>query len=150
MSLEGQKFYPGDAATPRQVLLLANEYHRAAISLVGTGRRGRPRSRAPYRLLAIHAIELYLNALLLAAGHPSARVRSLHHNLAARTHFALSAKLHLRKRTLDHLGSLSETREYLTTRYDPAGSAASELNRLAATLTEVAAKVSSIIADAPG
>lgn len=149
MSLEGQKFYPGDTATPRQILLLANEYHRAAIALMGTGRRGRPLSRAPYRLVAIHAIELYLNALLLAAGHPSARLRSLHHNLAARTQFALSAKLHLRKRTLNHLNSLSETREYLTTRYDPAGSAASELNRLAATLTEVADKVASLITNAP-
>lgn len=149
MSLEEQRFYPGDAATPRQVLLLADEYRRAAIFLMGTGRRGRPLSRAPYRLVAIHAIELYLNALLLAAGHPSARLRSLHHNLAARTQFALSARLHLRKRTLAHLDSLSETREYLTTRYDPAGSAASELNRLAATLAEVAEKVSSIITDAP-
>ncbi|GAA3903950.1 hypothetical protein GCM10022276_23240 [Sphingomonas limnosediminicola] len=145
MSIEGQKIYPGDNATPEQVLRLADEYRVAADALLLTGRRRQPLSRAPYRLVAIHAIELYLNALLLAAGHHSARLRGLHHDLAARTHFALSAKLRLRKRTLAHLEILSETREYLTTRYDPAASAASELNRLSATLTEVAEKVTSIV-----
>lgn len=145
MSIEGQRFYPGETATPRQILLLADEYRRAADALLQTRRRGKPLSCAPYRLVAIHAIELYFNALLLAAGHPSARLRGLHHDLAARIEFALSAKLKLRKRTLAHLHSLSETREYLITRYDPAGSATSQLNRLAATLKEVADKVTSIV-----
>lgn len=141
MSIEGQKFYPGDTASPQQVLRLAHEYRFAADALLLTGRRRQPLSRAPYRLVAIHAIELYLNALLLSAGHPSAKLRALNHDLASRTQFALGAKLTLRKRTLSHLQRLSQTREYLSTRYDPAASATSELNRIAATLTEVAEKV---------
>jgi HEPN domain-containing protein len=149
MSIEGQKFYPGETATPQQILVLANEYRRAAGALSLTGRRREPLSRARYRFVAIHAIELYLNALLLAGGHPSAKLRGLHHDLGSRTQFALSAKLTLRKRTLRHLQSLSESREYLITRYDPAASAASELNRLAATLEEVAEKVNRCGLSAP-
>ena len=145
MTIEGQKFYPGEAATPEQIVLLANEYRSAALALLPTGRRGEPLSRAPYRLLAIHAIELYLNALLLAAGQTPANLRRMHHNLAARAELPLGLKLGLRKRTLAHLQTLSETREYLITRYDPATSSASQLNRLHATLTEVAEKVTSAI-----
>jgi HEPN domain-containing protein len=145
MSVEGQSFYPGETASPQQIVELANEYRRAAEALLHTGRRKTPLSWAPFRLVAIHAIELYLNALLLAAGHPSAKLRGLQHDLASRTKFALSAKLTLRKRTLSHLESLSKTREYLTTRYDPAASASSQLNRLEATLSEVAEKVTALV-----
>ena len=141
MTVEGQRFFPGETATPEQVMSLASEYRIAADALLQMGRRGHPLSRAPYRLVAIHAIELYLNALLLAAGHPPAKLRGLQHNLAARTELAMCAKLDLRKATVKHLRSLSETREYLITRYDPAASAASELTRLAATMREVAKKV---------
>lgn len=146
MSIEGQKFsYPGAVASPWQVLSLAEEYRQAAHALLSTGCRGQPLSRVPYRLLAIHALELHLNALLLAAGHPTARVRGLQHDLATRTDLALSAGLNLRRRTILHLRGLSETREYLITRYDPGLSAASQLNRLAATLEEVAEKVRTIV-----
>lgn len=148
MSIEGQRFYPGETATPQQVVLLAKEYRKAAEALRQTGRRREPISLAPYRLVAIHAIELYLNAVLLAAGHPSAKLRGLHHDLASRIKFASIAKLNLRTRTLWHLQSLSETREYLATRYDPATAAASQLNRLAATLSEVAEKVTGLVAPA--
>ncbi len=120
---------------------LADEYRCAAEALFQTGRPRQPLSRAPYRLVAIHAVELYLNAFLLAAGHPCKTVRGLQHDLAARTQLALDAKLGLRKRTMEHLFRLSQTREYLITRYDPEAPAGSELNRLAATLTEVAEKV---------
>jgi hypothetical protein len=145
MSIERPQFYPGETATPRQIVDLADEYRLAADALLQTGRRGEPLSRAPYRLVAIHAVELYLNASLLAAGHASATPRKLHHDLAARAELALGAKLALRKRTVAHLRRLSETREYLCSRYDPAVSAASELNRLAATLAEVAQKVRAYI-----
>ena len=148
MSIEGQKFYPGETATPQQVVLLANEYRCAAEALRNTGRRREPISLAPYRFVAIHAIELYLNAVLLAAGHPSAKLRGLQHDLASRTKFAPISKLCLRTRTLKHLQRLSETREYLVTRYDPATSAASQLNRLAATLNEVAEKVTGLLVPA--
>jgi hypothetical protein len=145
MSVEGQKFYPGEAATAQQVVQLANEYRRSADALRQTGRRRQPISLAPYRFVALHAIELYLNAALLAAGHPSAKLRAMQHDLASRTQFAPIAKLNLRTRTLKHLQTLSEAREYLVTRYDPAMSAASQLNRLAATLNEVAEKVTASV-----
>lgn len=44
--------------------------------------------------------------------------------------------------------ALSERREYLTTRYDPVATGTSELNRLAATLAEVAEKVAAVIENA--
>lgn len=133
--------YPGEAATPAELVRLADQYLVAARTLREIGRRGDPLSRAPYRLNAIHAIELYLNAYLLGAGHPAKDLRRHHHDLGARTDLALEAGLHLRKRTAAHLRSLSETREYLVSRYDPAISSASQLNRLEATLDEIAKKV---------
>src|SRR4051812_7281639 len=145
MSVEGQKFYPGAVATPSQVLSLAEEYRQAAHALLSTGRRKQPLSRAPYRLVAIHSLELHLNALLLAAGHPMAKVRGLQHDFATRTDLAIAAGLRLKARTILHLRGLSKTREYLITRYDPGLSAASQLNRLAATLEEVAEKVATLI-----
>ncbi len=133
--------YPGEAATPAELVRLANEYHAAAKTLRENGRRRDPLSRAPYRLNAIHAIELYLNAFLLKAGHPAKVVRGHHHDLAARTNLVLEAGLQLRSRTAAHLLLLSETREYLVSRYDPAISSASQINRLEATLDEIAKKV---------
>ncbi|MDQ3247348.1 MAG: hypothetical protein M3Q52_10765 [Pseudomonadota bacterium] len=145
MSIEGQRFYPGEAATPQQIILLANEYRRAADALRLTGRRGEPISLAPWRLAAIHAIELYLNAALRAAGHASAQLRGLRHDLGSRAKLESITKLNLRARTLKHLHTLSETREYLVTRYDPSTSAASQLNRLTATLNEVAEKAIAVV-----
>lgn len=145
MLVEGQKLFPGEAASPRQVAELANEYRIAAAALMGNGRRGAPLSWAPYRFMAIHAVELYLNAMLLKAGFSSVDLRRMHHDLASRTQLAVASKLNLRKRTLMHLQKLSETREYLTTRYDPEAPEVSEVNRLAATLTEVAEKVTKFV-----
>lgn len=120
MTVEGQKFYPGETATAEQINVLANEYQRAADLLLKSGRSGAPLSRAPFRMAAIHSIELYLNAFLLSAKHTPGKVRRLQHDLAARTELALSMKLPLRKRTVRHLQTLSQTREFLITRYDPA------------------------------
>lgn len=145
MSVEGQKLYPGETATPAQVLALANEYRRAAEALWGTGRAGQPLSRAPYRLIAIHAVELYLNAYLLASGHSTLDVRGMQHDLAMRTQRALDAKLVLQRRTAAHLLALTETREYLLVRYDAAAPCASNPNRVAATLKDVAEKVTAFI-----
>lgn len=78
------KSYPGEGATAEDVFLLAEEYRKAAGVLLELGRRGEPLSRAPYRLNAIHAIELYLNAQLLIANIAPAQVRSLQHDLAVR------------------------------------------------------------------
>ncbi len=135
--------YPGALASPGDVLQLATEYHEAARLLATRGRRGQPISRAPYRLAAIHAVELYLNAFLLHAGLGHGRVRGLQHDLAARTDLSLEHGLLLRKRTATHLRSMGAAREYLVSRYGPElSSSLSELNRLSATLGEVADKVS--------
>ena len=146
MATEAHETYPGELATPQQIRRLADEYRQAAELLLSTGRRGDPLSRAPFRLAAIHAIELYLNALLLHRGHDPSAVRGLQHNLAVRTDRALAAGLRLRQRTAAHLKSMAANREYLVTRYGPEMTGtASQLNRLAATLSEVARKVAAII-----
>jgi hypothetical protein len=141
MSIEREKFYPGDDATALQVLELADEYRKAALALLATGRPGKPLSRAPFRMVAIHAIELYLNALMLSRGLPAAKVRGLQHNMAPRTLFARTS-LSLRQDTISHLFAISESREYLVSRYGAeAPSSLSQLNRLEATLNEVGDKV---------
>ena len=115
--------------------------------LLQLGRRGDPLSRAPCRLSAIHAIELYLNALLLFRGQETSRIRGLQHDLAARTEMAIANGLQLRKRTAEHLSAMAGNREYLVTRYGPEMTATiSQINRLTATLDEVANKVSAMMA----
>lgn len=145
MSIEGQSFYPGEKATPAEIVLLAAEYRRSAEMLLANGRSGAPLSWAPYRLVAMHAIELYLNAFLVAGGHSQASVRALQHDTASRSQLATVGNLRLRKRTVAHLISLSENREYLVARYDPSPVSMSQLNRVHATLTEVALKVAALI-----
>jgi hypothetical protein len=135
--------YPGDLATADLVKRLADEYRQAAERVAELGRPGEPLSRAPYRLLAIQAIELYLNAVLLHAGHSSSTIRGMQHSLAKRTDLAVAEGLKLRERTLHHLKAMDGSREYLVTRYGPEMTAtASQINRLAATLEEVAKKAS--------
>jgi hypothetical protein len=140
------KTYPGALATPQQVHALAEEYRRASHALLQLGRPGKPLTRTPFRLTAIHAIELYLNAVLLQRGHAPNQIRKLQHDLWARTELAMTAGLHLRKRTMEHLQSLSRSREYLVTRYGPELAATtSQINRLTATLDEVGKKVAPLI-----
>ena len=140
--------YPGDAASVEQMLLLANEYKESAQLLLPRGRHGVPQSRAPYRLVAIHAIELYLNALLLHAGTTPSAIRGLQHNLALRTDKAIERGLGLRARTAAHLRALTASREYLVSRYDAEmTSTSSQINRLTATLEEVAKKVRKFVGD---
>ena len=142
--------YPGEFATAEQIRLLADEYRKAALVLQPQGCRGKPLTRAPFRLSATHAIELYLNALLLHLGHSSAEIRRMQHDLWVRAELAMAEGLRLRVKTAEHLECLSRTREYLVIRYGPelAGTA-SQVNRLTATLDEVASKVA-IICQGPG
>ena len=149
MSTRPAKPYPGELATANDVRLLADHYRKAAHLLQQLGQPGDPLSRAPFRLTAIHAIELYLNALLLHRGIDPRRIRGMQHDLARRTEMANSNGLHLRVRTAAHLWTLAEQREYLVTRYGPdlAGTS-SQTNRLAATLDEVAGKVT-LLLEAP-
>lgn len=141
MAASDEKLYPGEEAHHHAVRQLADEYRSAATTLGGLTRRGAPMSRAPYRLVAIQAIELYLNAFLLARGHDAPRIRRLQHDLAARAKLAVGSGLVLRMRTLEHIAALCDRREYLAARYDPDGAAGGSMcNRLAATLQEVARK----------
>jgi hypothetical protein len=142
MSFEGQDFaQTKQEPTAQELMALAAEYRRAADGLRHTGRAGKPLSRAPYRLVAIHAIELYLTALLVAGGHAYADVRRLGHKLDDRSGIAAAKGIKLRKRTVAHLERLTSTREYVASRYDPRMSELSQINRLEATLKQVAEAV---------
>ena len=146
MTIVGQRFtYPGADVKPAATLKLAEQYRLAAVALRTHGRRRKPLTFAPYRLVAIHAIELYLNSLLLAKGISPATVRGMQHDFAARIDAAKNVDLKLGKGTEQHLRSLMQTREYLTARYDPEFSKASEVTRLEATLHEVATKAAIIV-----
>ncbi len=134
--------YPGDGATAVELFRLAEEYRRAAILLAGIRRPGQPLSRAPFHLTAIHAIELYLNSLLLSQGMKPCALRKLHHDLSARVGHDLAAGLALRSRTTTHLADLSRRREYLISRYDTDQiKTLSQINQLQATLDEIQSKV---------
>lgn len=143
--------YPSARTRPADLLKLADEYRRTAGAAMSLGRKGRPISRAPYRMTAIHAVELYLSALLLHVGLSAEEVRKLNHDLAARTDLALGQGLSLREKTIQHLKTLSVSKEYLVSRYDPdLGPNLSPLNRLEATLNEVAERVGEAIGKSPG
>ena len=104
--------------------------------------------RPPDRFAAIHATELYLSALLLHFGDTPAVVRELRHDLVARTDRALARGLVLRRRTDAHLRTMAASHEYQISRYAPElGATLSQVNRLAATLEEVAAKTRAIICE---
>lgn len=146
MPAESQKLYPGELATLEEIRLLADEYRKAAHLLQQLGRAGAPLSWAPFRLAAVHAIELYLNALLLHLRYAPSEIRRMQHDLAERTELAIACGLRLRSRTAAHLKALADNREYLVTRYGPEMSGtASQINRLEATLEEVSRKVTEML-----
>ncbi|WP_095086206.1 hypothetical protein [Mesorhizobium sophorae] len=134
--------YPGEEATAEQILELASEFKNAAVNLLALRRKRNALSLVPCRFAALHAIELYLNARLLLSGSDPKMVRGLHHDFAARTEKAVISGLVLRKRTADHLSQLTGNREYLVARYGPEMTTTlSQINRLMATLHEIATKV---------
>ena len=138
--------YPGDSVTAEEILRLAEEYKKAAELLRTLSRRGSPISRAPFRLSAIHAIELYLNALLLHSNRKASEIRKLQHNLEQRLKLAAADGLQLRKKTMNSLVKMTADREYLVTRYDPEFTASvSQINRVEATLDKVAREVTKIV-----
>jgi len=141
-----ERRYTGAPATAEQFLLLALEYRKAADLLRLQERRGESISRAPFRFAAIHAIELYLSALLIHLRHEPSRIRGMQHDLAERTKLAIASGLQLRKRTMAHLIEMTDSREYVETRYSPDGvETFSQINRVQATLDEVANKVTAIL-----
>jgi len=136
------RYYPGDGATVSDLLRHADAFRAAALALLETGRKGAPSSWAPFGLCAIHAVELYLNGLLQHRGATPSQIRGMQHDLAARTSLAVEKGLVLRKKTAAHLAAMHETREYLILRYGPEMiSKMSQINRLKATLEEVAERV---------
>lgn len=138
--------YPGALANADDLLRLAGSYHDAANLLAANSKRRNQLSRAPYRFLAIHAIELYLNAWLIHRGLTPSEIRKLSHNLGTRADLAVPAGLALRSKTLTHLRRIGEFREYLVARYDTRmDGSLSQLNRLEATLAEVSKKVSATL-----
>ena len=100
-------------------------------------------SYAPYRLTAIHAIELYLSAYLLHRGLAAHEIRSMQHDIGHRARLAQDDGLNLKRRTMDALIAAAEKREYLIARYGTRfGDKLPPPNRTEASLAEVAAKVS--------
>jgi ribulose-5-phosphate 4-epimerase/fuculose-1-phosphate aldolase len=70
----------------------------------------------------------------------------MQHNLAERAKRAMDSGLQLRKRTAAHISAMVGNREYLVTRYGAEmTSTVSQINRLTATLDEVANKVTAMI-----
>ncbi|NKJ40169.1 hypothetical protein [Rhizobium sp. SG570] len=131
--------YPGKAADVRRILDLAAQYRDAAKTL---GEDVSKLNHLPQRLLALHSIELYLDALLLANGLDRETVCGFERDLNARTRIAMDIGLVLRKRTAAHLATLSSSREYLAVSYGSETTATlSQINRVMATLDEVSLKV---------
>ena len=142
MSEDKKHAYPGENATIDEMLELAKEYRAAANELKDRGKKGKPITRAPSRLCAVHALELYLSAFLRHCGKSAKEIRGLQHNLEERRKLVRENGLILKLNTENHLVQLTEGREYLVMRYGPEmTSKVTELNRLFATLDEVAKKV---------
>ncbi|UEQ85950.1 hypothetical protein I8E17_35060 (plasmid) [Rhizobium sp. AB2/73] len=131
--------YPGKAADVRGILDLAARYRDAANTL---GEGVSKLNHLPRRLLALHSIKLYLDALLLANGLDRQTICSFEHDFNERTRIAMDIGLVLRKRTAAHLETLSSSREYLAASYGPETTATlSQMNRVMATLDELSLKV---------
>lgn len=133
----------GKKASVRDVLNLAAQYRAAAAKVGESPSRGK---HLPQRLLALHAIELYLDALLQAKGHDHQTIREFQHDPGERARIAVAEGLVLRKRTLAHLATLSSSTEYLVAKYAPElNSTLSQVNRVMATLEEISRKVRKVV-----
>ncbi|MQB45859.1 hypothetical protein DXT94_28460 [Rhizobium sp. ICMP 5592] len=131
--------YPGKAAGVRDILNLAKQYQDAANKL---GEGSSKLNQAPRRLLALHAMELYLNAFLIAKGVDPTTIRGFRRDLGERARLASDAGLVLRKRTVVHLATLSASNEYDVVSYAPElTSTLSQVNRVIATVDELSRKV---------
>lgn len=147
---EAVRSYPGADAKVGQLILLADEYYKAAHALLPHFCPRDVISSAPIRLCAIHAIELYLNAFLRFHDLTSTDIRGLQHNLAERAAKAVEKGLCLKRKTAAHLSRLNDQREYLLVRYGPESmDGLSEHTRIFATLKEVSQKVRSAIYEQP-
>ena len=140
--------YSGDHASPYEMNRLADFYRDAAYRSSGSVLIGDPISASPMRLLAIHSIELNLSAYLLLQGSSWPAIRTMGHDLTARLECAIERGLVLRERTSAHIRAIARDREYLIARYgSDCLSTALQMNRLLATLDEVARKISRAVTD---
>ncbi|MFK0167036.1 hypothetical protein [Rhizobium sp. NPDC090279] len=131
--------YSGKAAGVQGILNLATQYQDAAGKL---GESSSKPNHLPRRLLALHAMELYLNAFLLAKGVSPTAIRGVRHDLGERVRMASEAGLVLRKRTVAHLATLSANNEYYIIRYAPElTSTLSQVSRVMATVDDISRKV---------
>jgi hypothetical protein len=139
--------YPGESASPHDLLDLAHAYYTAAIHLFHQATNlGGGFHEAPARLCAIHAIELYRNAFLRFREVDPKDVRKRGHTLWDED---FVAALGLRKKTAAHLLWIEDNREYLSVRYAPdLLKAQSQSNRILATLREIMMKSDRIRSEA--
>ncbi|MDF8356521.1 hypothetical protein [Ensifer adhaerens] len=139
--------YPGQEPSVCDTLALAAQYRDAAVKL---GAISPKLAHLPVHLLALHSVELYLDALLLAKGLDHKTIRGFQHDLGEQSRVAIDAGLVLRKRTAAHLATLSSTREYDAVRYGPRQAfKLSQVNRVMATLDEVSQKVRRVLRPVP-
>ena len=137
-----EQIYPGSNMSYGQMLALAHEYRRIALSLDRLQAKKRPMLIAPYRFAAIHAIELYFNAFLLFRGLSHVELRQSHHDLKQRQLLAHSNGLMLKATTVSRLEELMLNREYLSARYSIMGAKnALDFNSLERIMNELARKV---------
>jgi hypothetical protein len=130
--------YPGSEASVRELLCLADAYRTAAMELFDRAKGAGALAQAPARFCAIHAVELYLNAFLRHRGATPGEVRAKLHAL---DDGSFAAALDLKDRTRRHLSWMTANREYLISRYAPELlKTQSEVNRVAATMNEIAKK----------
>jgi hypothetical protein len=142
--------YPGDDPTISTLLGLADEFHTAAMSLIGKEDPYRLTLFAPARLCVLQAIELYLNTFLRFEGMPAQEVRAFQHRMIPRAEAARAHGLILKVKTLTTLAALEDSREYLLVRYAPEKRGAlSQLPRLFSALDDVTRKVRAAILNQP-
>jgi hypothetical protein len=131
-----------NSADPEELLRLADSYRDAALALLRGAPAADPAARAPAGFCAVHAIELYLDAFLRRLGESPSRLRAQGHDLSRRAALAIARGLDLRRKTALHLVRLTRERAHRAHRYAPERlAAACEVNRLLASLEEVARKV---------
>jgi hypothetical protein len=142
MSDESQNFPHVSEASAQEFLAFADEFHRAALVARKLCEPKKPLTRIGFCSLAIHAIELYLNAYLRNLEVSPAELKKISHNLRKRRLMAVAGGLKLRRKTQEHLDFMTVCREYRKVRYGPEiGSEKSELSQIDRTLREVAKKV---------
>ncbi len=101
-------------ATPYGIFCLADEYLMAAKSIPSDGRSS---TKAPARLLAFHAGELFLKTYLRFHGEAVSQLRSYGHNLGEMHEAAKSYGLDLSNKVLQQLEKSVRGNDYVRIRY---------------------------------